>query len=416
MLNFKNWLLVNEENSEKSDVNQLKNDMTDLLADLDYIESSFDKMNPTKRWAQKAASAIRVARNKLGDLKMQDFINLNSTSPYDIKFLPYGTWKNIMPKPPEGDTENQKLFDEIEKAVNLLNTTKATDYIYPEKLEDIKKLIQTGNLVREVEINGVKTNVKSFMGMGKERKPAYIINKAIHDFKILLPKIDKANTEIKTQKKEDKAREKEEIKVQASAEANRIGDANTLVKLTQKLEEMLSSLEEKFTEEKYNLWLNNYKLLSDGKINPDDAKKQTWYKYIVGKSEQETKKEIKRIFNGIKIAFMHRIVSKLGPIVQAKKTLHGADFDMIPKYVSVDGPSIWADLLIKFTDNSSLSVRQKSVLKESVLGNLFYQFPTTFHAVTFPDGRELKSPSEKSVYVDFANTIVPQDVDIEVKE
>ena len=112
------------------------------------------------------------------------------------------------------------------------------------------------------------------------------------------------------------------------------------------------------------------------------------------------------------------MIAKLGPIVQAKKSQHGADFNIErkPNDIKVYGPSIESNLNFKFTDGSSLVVRQKSVLKESIHGKLFYQFPTTFHNVIFSNGEKMLNPNEISVYKNFATLrIVPPDVPIQVQ-
>lgn len=62
------------------------------------------------------------------------------------------------------------------------------------------------------------------------------------------------------------------------------------------------------------------------------------------------------------------------------------------------------EISFEFNDGSSFVVRNKTVTKMSVNGKWFFQYPTTFHKVKMPDGKAMKSPSEKRMVDVFAGT------------
>lgn len=95
--------------------------------------------------------------------------------------------------------------------------------------------------------------------------------------------------------------------------------------------------------------------------------------------------------------FVSKNVSKIGPVMQAKGGLE--DIDIID--MGVSGPSVSANIRVRFNDGTSFVVRNKAVLRWGMRKS-FYQFPTTFHDVVYPDGSKKKMVPEKSMNKDWA--------------
>jgi len=95
--------------------------------------------------------------------------------------------------------------------------------------------------------------------------------------------------------------------------------------------------------------------------------------------------------------FIVKNVAKIGPVMKIKGGLTGIDIINM----GVSGPSISANIKVSFNDGTSFEVRNKAVMKWS-WPKPFYQFPTTFHNVVFPDGKKKKMVPEKAMNTDWA--------------
>lgn len=420
MRSFLEWLnhLVMEADGEPTGDNEkLREDINDLRKKLYYWRNSFvSNTGPTSRWVQSAIDALTGAYTRLGNLQMKHFMALNSTEEDRLKLAVYGSsWLNIMPKPSEDDHEGRSLYMKATEAANQLNAGTPARGISEERLSEIKDLISAGYLARDIkDASGQTVRLKSFPAGGVDNRPFYELVSIIKTYHDLKRRIDAAQKTPEQKRAEREGALAQEREV-AGRELARIADTSALSKLRTKLESAIDGLEPTFIEEKYKQWKEAYDRIQRNPTSIDRNTRETWYQSIHGKTEAQTKEVIKEIYGRLKEAFLNRVIAKLGPIVQAKKTIHGADFEITPA-MSAYGPSIHASLPLKFSDGSSLVVRQKAVSKISVRNNWFYQFPTTFHNVVFANGTKMKSPSEKAVYEDFAGTQVPVDVKVDVKE
>lgn len=107
--------------------------------------------------------------------------------------------------------------------------------------------------------------------------------------------------------------------------------------------------------------------------------------------------QAKRIADEVRESFVGKNGMKLSLIVKGKGNLKDAK---VLKRNS--GGDFGGEILFTFKDGSSFVVRNKTVFKISPLGRPFEQYPTTFHKVKLPNGKALRSPSEKRMVEVFA--------------
>ena len=432
-MNFKKWLKLLEAEELTGDeqlFDQLRKDIEDLLNDLRIWEKIFTG-GPTKKWLHDSSVALHGATTESGQVTIKKLqkVSINQFSALrryvdnsdNLKYPIYGKdWKNIMPQPAENDEVGKDTYANVSHAVEILNKSTIQNSISEDQLEEIKNFIKAGYLEREhTTSEGKVIKIKNLPI--SENRPFYQLADIVRRYKNIVNRIYDAQQTPEQRRAEKAERDKAAAAAQAAVnqELERIADAPVADKLKNQLLEILEVVESSFIEETYNKFKHDYDQMQAAKtelIRANSGSK--WYRIIDKKTEQESKAIIKDVFSSIKDAYLNRMIAKLGPIVQAKKSQHGADFNIErkPNDIKVYGPSIESNLNFKFTDGSSLVVRQKSVLKESILGKLFYQFPTTFHNVIFSNGEKMLNPNEISVYKNFATLrIVPPDVPIQVQ-
>lgn len=110
------------------------------------------------------------------------------------------------------------------------------------------------------------------------------------------------------------------------------------------------------------------------------------------------KERATRIADTGRDGFIEKNTIKLSAIANRKGNLKKAEvLSLNPEDYDYGG-----EILFTFMDGSSFIVRNKTVWKRSVNGAVFAQYPTTFHKVKMPDGKAMKSPSEKRMVDVFA--------------
>lgn len=116
-----------------------------------------------------------------------------------------------------------------------------------------------------------------------------------------------------------------------------------------------------------------------------------WEKVIDESVEQQA--------NAIREHFINKNAAKLGQIVELKGNFKSAK----TVHAHTRQGMIEGEMYIDFTDGSHFNVRNKVVLKVAPSsGDLFAQYPTTFHDVIMPDGKPMGMPSEERMNKVFA--------------
>lgn len=105
-----------------------------------------------------------------------------------------------------------------------------------------------------------------------------------------------------------------------------------------------------------------------------------------------------RYVTDLRDAFISKNLSKLGSILEKKGNLSSTRI--------IHGQLVYfgfsGEILFTFDDGSSFVVRNKAILKSSPRGQLFHQFPTTFHNIHFADGAVKSMMSEQEMNEVFA--------------
>ena len=97
--------------------------------------------------------------------------------------------------------------------------------------------------------------------------------------------------------------------------------------------------------------------------------------------------------------FLYKNVMKLATIIEKKKNFTEHKIN----YGRVNHNGFMGEIVFNFADKSSFVVRNKVVVKYSVHGKCFQQFPTTFHAAMLPTSTVMPGqPSEKEMIEIFA--------------
>lgn len=112
-------------------------------------------------------------------------------------------------------------------------------------------------------------------------------------------------------------------------------------------------------------------------------------------------KEGNEAANFMQKEFLHKNVNKLCNVLDMKGNLQGE-----PKILSIHASRgmIEGDIRFEFADGSGFKVRNKIILKYSIYGKPFNQYPTTFHDVVLPGGKPMSQPSEERMVTVFAAT------------
>ena len=111
----------------------------------------------------------------------------------------------------------------------------------------------------------------------------------------------------------------------------------------------------------------------------------------------EAEKYAKGVAEQIRDGFTNKNTMKLSRIVNGKGNLKDS------KILNINaGADYGGDIQFNFEDGSSFVVRNKTVIKQSVLGKWFAQYPTTFHQVVLSDGSKMSGVSEKKMLEEFA--------------
>lgn len=113
--------------------------------------------------------------------------------------------------------------------------------------------------------------------------------------------------------------------------------------------------------------------------------------------KSEAEKYAKDVAEQIRDGFTGKNTMKLSRIVNGKGNLKNSKILNIAR-----GPDYGGDIQFNFDDGSSFVVRNKTVIKRSILGKWFAQYPTTFHQVVMPDGSKMSGVSEKKMLEEFA--------------
>lgn len=205
----------------------------------------------------------------------------------------------------------------------------------------------------------------------------------------------------------DKKKETEFHKKMASSEA---------IKIVHKiLTELTNNLKKGYSDYLYSFFLeiiNRYKE-SDEKIKRNLLKEWGIILYHVFEIkhnimeihekpnwEQKIKSEADKQTDAMQQSFLYKNVNKLAEILELKGNLKGE-----PRILNLkaDRGVFEGDIKMEFDDGSSFEVRNKVIVKSSIHGKFFNQFPTTFHNAILPDGkRMIGQPSEKDMIQIFA--------------
>lgn len=116
----------------------------------------------------------------------------------------------------------------------------------------------------------------------------------------------------------------------------------------------------------------------------------TGHKYVLKDNYKDICASLaKESTDNMKDAFIAKNVTKLTSLIEDKE---------IESYEILDiDIDFMATIRLEFADGTGFQVRNKTVMKFSSKGNPFYQFPTTFHNVTFPDGTIKSMVSERQM-------------------
>lgn len=90
--------------------------------------------------------------------------------------------------------------------------------------------------------------------------------------------------------------------------------------------------------------------------------------------------------------FLTKNIDKIGSIVHRKGGLTGGKSSG-----HFEGFGFSGEILLEFADSTSFIVRNKAIMKYSLRGKQFEQYPTTFHNVVFPDGSMKKMVPQKDM-------------------
>ena len=96
--------------------------------------------------------------------------------------------------------------------------------------------------------------------------------------------------------------------------------------------------------------------------------------------------------------FLHKNALKLSALLDAKGNLTSIDvLPSAPVKLHNGAGTLTSEMVVKFADGSTFTVRNKVIINRTSQGNSFYQFPTTFHNVVKADGTKLDVPSEEKM-------------------
>jgi hypothetical protein len=116
--------------------------------------------------------------------------------------------------------------------------------------------------------------------------------------------------------------------------------------------------------------------------------------YALKKNYQESvRSSVERGVQDMVERYVYKNTRKIAPIVHAK----GEPSEVRVGWGSLQGWGFAGSIYFKFPDGTAFMVRNKAVWKSTYSGKLFYQFPTTFHDVTFKDGHGRAMVSEKEM-------------------
>ena len=140
---------------------------------------------------------------------------------------------------------------------------------------------------------------------------------------------------------------------------------------------------------------------------PDKSDKErlhgNWRK-LRGNWQDILRARAKAMAEQIREEFVWKNTGKLSLIIRNKGTqgnpLENLDNAKVTKILP--GHDFGGEISISFKDGSRFTVRNKTISKISTLGNLFNQFPTTFHNVVMPNGKKMSAPSEERMLKVFA--------------
>lgn len=96
--------------------------------------------------------------------------------------------------------------------------------------------------------------------------------------------------------------------------------------------------------------------------------------------------------------FVHKNSAKLAHIITTKNNMK----DVTLTNVKIGTGMVECDLNLTFEDGSSFKANSSVVWARSVLGNMFYRYPTIFQNVVLPDGSKMGQPSEERMDKIFA--------------
>jgi hypothetical protein len=122
------------------------------------------------------------------------------------------------------------------------------------------------------------------------------------------------------------------------------------------------------------------------------------YKGLNKDYKEEIGKIVRTEIKDMVEAFIAKNSGKISPIISLKGKLKGAK--ILKGHLA--GFGFWGEILFDFTDGTEFTVRNKMVRKWNYSG-VFYQFPTTFHDVKFPDGKVRAMLSEQEMNQDWAS-------------
>ena len=117
----------------------------------------------------------------------------------------------------------------------------------------------------------------------------------------------------------------------------------------------------------------------------ESAKFKSGYKGIAKKLAQ-------RVVDDMVQSYIFKNTNKIASIIEQKNV----KFE-ISAVGNLTGFGFNGNIVFKFADETTFTVRNKSVRKWSVNDRPFLQFPTTFHGVVFPDGSKRSMMSEREM-------------------
>jgi len=99
--------------------------------------------------------------------------------------------------------------------------------------------------------------------------------------------------------------------------------------------------------------------------------------------------------------YLAKNTDKIGSVVEHKGDLKNIKIS----HGNLHGGGFAGELVCHFSDGTQFTVRNKVVYKMNERGKTFVQFPTTFHDITWADGKKSKMLSEKQMNEDWAKQV-----------